>query len=156
MPYEALLAGPFLIYLADVGARKPTRPIGAGSTPVVRRTSTIPVSFTHNGTTWELLAKEYYDEEGFGVDHSQEINYTRIHNLTGPVAAHRSEEDIALEVGIKDTSLETMAILLNDKAVLDTPAGSGVRGSGRLWTYGVVRLLLNTPCLCSAFRLTQR
>lgn len=128
MAYESILAGPLRMFLADEGTARPTgapKPVNPVSTGVVGSPG---VGGTYPGTDWTLFADEFYDEEGLGFDFTETINYTRILNKTLPVVAHRSEEDFSISVGVKDLSLETLSLIMNDSTLTNTAATATIDG----------------------------
>ena len=117
MAYESILAGPLRMFLANEGTVRPTGPPQGVDPKSFGVVGSPGVGAMYPGTDWKLFADEFYDEEGLGFDFTETINYTRILNKTLPVVAHRSEEDFSISVGVKDMSLETVALIMNDSTI---------------------------------------
>jgi len=113
-PYE-ILASPFEVYLADVGATFPDVDEDATSSPF---------GFVLLGTN----GADNQGDEGVTVEHQQTINVFRGGKATGPIKAWRTEEGLRIAFILHDVTAETLGIALNDQVVTDTAPGAGTPG----------------------------
>lgn len=110
-PWEIVMS-PYDVYIAPEGEAMPV----VDSTPA---------------GNWALLGtngKSNYSEDGVTVTHGQTINAHRTLGSLGPVKSARTEEELMVGLVLEDVSMEQYAKVLNDVAVTDTPAASGVAG----------------------------
>lgn len=106
-PYE-VVAGPAKVYLAPVGTSFPS-------------ISDIESCFD---PAWIVLGKT---DGGVKVSHAQTIVPLRVDQVTAPVKAIRSEEDLMVEFSIVELTVENYATVMNQLA-----AGSTVDGSSKV------------------------
>ena len=65
---------------------------------------------------------------GLTITAGQTVVQHRTDQHTGPIKATRSEENLAIETNLAESTLENIALVLNS-AVTDTPAGVGTIGT---------------------------
>jgi len=112
VPYE-VLAAPFTLYIATVGATFPLVDAvpGAGWTKV--------------GTSGAL---NYDSDEGVTVEHRQTLNPWRSLGDAGSRKIFRQDEDMIVRMKLVDITLEQYKLALNRNTVTDVPAGVGTAG----------------------------
>ena len=111
MGTEKILSGPITIYSGAVAATAPD------------------VDETPSTSIWTLLGEEFYDEDGVSVSFSETIEMEMILKSTMGQKAFRTAEEKSLTVNIKDMTVETLSRIMNNNAITDTAAASGVPGT---------------------------
>jgi len=95
-PFE-IIAGPARVYIAPVGTAFP-------------KINQAP------GAAWKDLG---YTEGGINVQHNQSVELLRVDQLTGPVKAVRSEEELHVTFSLAQITLENYSHALNELTVTD-------------------------------------
>lgn len=111
-----IITGPLSLYFASVGT----------SFPLVDDEP--PTGFTLIGTSG---AKNYM-EDGVAVALNQSIETFRGLGSTTALKAFRTEEDLVITVQMADLTLAEVRRALNENAVTNTAAGSGVPGTDEI------------------------
>lgn len=102
-PYE-IIAGPCEVYFAPTGTAFPAI------------SGTVPPAWRHMG----------YTEGGIKVGHPQTVIPLRADQVTAPVKAVRSEEDLQITFSLANLRLENFALALN-RAIAGPTTGAGVK-----------------------------
>lgn len=111
-PFE-IIAAPYDVYVAPVGTAFPD----ISQAPAV---------------AWLLLGSsgsKNYDEDGVVVTHQQNIETFTPVGLTAPRKAFRTTEGLQIEFKVVDVSATQYARILNNAAVTNTSAGTGLGGN---------------------------
>ena len=111
-----IVNGPLSLYFAAVGTAFPL----IDDDP--------PTDFTLIGTSG---AKNYM-EDGVAVAMSQSIEVFRGLGSTAPLKAFRTEEDLVVTVKMADLTLAEVRRALNENAVTNTSASSGIPGKDEI------------------------
>ena len=111
-----IVNGPLSLYFASVGTTFPL----VDDDP--------PTGFTLIGTSG---AKNYM-EDGVAVAMNQSIEMFRGLGSTTALKAFRTEEDLVITVQMADLTLSEVRRALNENAVTNTPAASGIPGTDEI------------------------
>lgn len=117
-PFE-IIAAPFEVYIAPVG-------------------EAFPQVDTDPAGNWELLGTSgnlNYSDDGVTITHEQTIEQFRPLGSTGPIKAARTEEGLLIGLTLWDVTMEQYRRVLNDNAVTQTPANTGVPGTREVNIY---------------------
>lgn len=114
-PYE-IIAAPAKIWVAPVG-------------------TVFPAIDAEPNQNWTLLGKsgdKNISEEGVTISHPQSVEIFRALGSTGPRKVVRTEEDLMISFTLLDLTLEMYRRLLNQNALTQIEAASGVAGVKKL------------------------
>ena len=107
-----LIYGPMVMRFAPVGESKPLVDVAPP-------------------TAWQLLgrnASKDYAEDGVVINAEQELAKWTPGGGTAPRGVNRISEELNFMVNIHDMTTETFAVIMNNQAITETPAASGVAG----------------------------